>query len=55
MIVALISQHILDDGKIMVNLFTDLLNPTSNSIYQKIGFKKIGQNIHYEFKKKGPG
>lgn len=54
MIVAMISQQILDSGKIMVNLFTDLLNPTSNSIYQKIGFTKIGQNIHYEFKKK-PG
>jgi predicted GNAT family acetyltransferase len=55
MVVAMISQQILDSGKKMVNLFTDLLNPTSNSIYQKIGFIKIGQNIHYEFKKKGPG
>jgi uncharacterized protein len=47
--VAALSQMILDDGKLFCNLFTDLLNPTSNSIYQKVGYKKIGESMHYEF------
>lgn len=47
--VALLSEKIIFNGKKVVNLFTDLTNPTSNAIYQKIGFKKIGQNIHYDF------
>ena len=34
------------------SLFTDLSNPTSNSIYQKIDYTKIGQNIHFDFSKK---
>jgi len=33
-IVAHLSQRMLDNGKSFCNLFTDLLNPTSNSIYQ---------------------
>ncbi|MBC7712439.1 MAG: GNAT family N-acetyltransferase [Rhizobacter sp.] len=48
-VVALTAQKILDDGKKFVTLFTDLTNPTSNSIYQKVGFVKIGQNIHFDF------
>jgi predicted GNAT family acetyltransferase len=47
--VALLSQKIIHQGKKFANLFTDLSNPTSNSIYQKIGFVKIGQNIHFDF------
>jgi RimJ/RimL family protein N-acetyltransferase len=52
-VVALLSDKIIKDGKKCANLFTDLTNPTSNSIYQKIGFIKIGQNIHYNFIKIG--
>jgi predicted GNAT family acetyltransferase len=47
--VALLSGKIMNDGKKFANLFTDLTNPTSNFIYQKIGFVKIGQNIHFDF------
>ncbi|MDD4976788.1 MAG: GNAT family N-acetyltransferase [Bacteriovorax sp.] len=47
--VALLSEKIILGGKKFTNLFTDLTNPTSNSIYQKIGFVKIGQNIHFDF------
>lgn len=47
--VALLSDMIMKNGKKFVSLFTDLTNPTSNSIYQKIGYKKIGQNIHFDF------
>lgn len=48
-IVACLSQKMLDNGKQFCNLFTDLLNPTSNSIYQKIGYKKIGESMHFNF------
>lgn len=35
--------------KIFASLYTDLKNPTSNSIYQKIGYVKIGENKHYDY------
>jgi len=37
-LVACLSQHLLDQGYDFVTLFTDLDNPTSNSIYMKIGY-----------------
>ncbi len=40
-LVAHLSQHLLDLGYKFVNLFTDLENPTSNSIYQKIGYHPV--------------
>ena len=40
-LVARLSQHLLDSGYEFVNLFTDLENPTSNSIYQKIGYHPV--------------
>jgi predicted GNAT family acetyltransferase len=52
-VVALLASKVKNDGKKFASLFTDLTNPTSNSIYQKIGFIKIGQNIHYDFVEKG--
>ena len=39
--VAALSQRILDEGKEFCTLFTDLANPTSNSIYQKIGYRPV--------------
>jgi len=39
--VAALSQGILDSGKQYCTLFTDLANPTSNSIYQKIGYEPV--------------
>ena len=30
-------------------LYTDMLNPTSNKIYQEIGYRKIADSIHVEF------
>ncbi|MFZ7132177.1 MAG: GNAT family N-acetyltransferase [Eubacteriales bacterium] len=39
--VAQSSQRVLDMGYKYVSLFTDLSNPISNSIYQKIGYKPI--------------
>jgi len=40
-LVAAASQAQLDRGKTFVFLFTDLANPTSNHIYQEIGYEPI--------------
>lgn len=47
-IVAALSDRCLKSGKKFCNLFTDLLNPTSNSIYQKIGYRQIGESKHFK-------
>jgi uncharacterized protein len=39
--IAELTQLMLDGGKTFCCLFTDLENPTSNSIYQKIGYQPI--------------
>lgn len=44
-----VTQEIFKSGKKFANLFTDLSNPTSNSIYQKIGFRKIADSTHVDF------
>lgn len=47
--VAQISQIALDKGFTKSVLYTDLLNPTSNSIYQKIGYKAICDSLMLRF------
>lgn len=47
--VAALSQRLLDDGRLFCYLFTDLDNPTSNSIYQKIGYRRVGEFASYRF------
>ncbi len=47
--VARISQMALDKGYRRCVLYTDLLNPTSNSIYQKIGYKAVCDSLMLEF------
>jgi hypothetical protein len=46
---AMLSQLILDSGKKYCMLFTDLANPTSNSIYQKIGYRPVCDYNEYIF------
>ena len=48
-LVARLSQHLLDSGYQFVNLFTDLANPTSNSIYRKIGYHPVCDFRMYAF------
>ena len=48
-IVAKLTQKLLDEGKSKCNLFTDLKNPTSNSIYQKVGYRFLGESMHFDF------
>jgi len=47
--VAALSQRILDAGWQFCALFTDLANPTSNSVYQKIGYRPVGDFDEYDF------
>jgi predicted GNAT family acetyltransferase len=48
-LVAALSQHLLDQGWRFITLFTDQANPTSNSIYQKIGFRPVCDFAEYRF------
>jgi len=47
--VAALSQHLLNEGWAYCTLFTDLANPTSNSIYQKIGYRPVCDFAQYSF------
>jgi len=48
-LVAEISKRMLAQGYEIVHLFTDLANPTSNKIYQEIGFRPVCDYHQYEF------
>ena len=39
---AALTQRLLDEGRRFCFLYTDLANPTSNSIYQRIGYEPVG-------------
>jgi len=49
-VVAKLSQRCLDSGKEFCTLYTDLSNPTSNSVYQQVGFNPIADvvDIHFD-------
>jgi RimJ/RimL family protein N-acetyltransferase len=48
-LVAALSQHLLDGGRRFCFLFTDLANPTSNSIYPRIGYRPIADFRDVDF------
>ncbi|MES2803240.1 MAG: GNAT family N-acetyltransferase [Bdellovibrionota bacterium] len=48
-LVAGTSQLMLNNGKSFCVLYTDLANPTSNKIYQNIGYEEIATSVHYIF------
>ena len=48
-LVAGVSQRQLDDGRMYCFLFTDLANPTSNKIYQDIGYEPVCDVDEYRF------
>jgi len=48
-LVARLSSKLLHEGKEKCNLVTDLTNPTSNSIYKKIGYKLVAESQFYKF------
>ncbi|MDQ1654805.1 MAG: hypothetical protein QOI35_4005 [Cryptosporangiaceae bacterium] len=43
-VTAAVSQRALDSGAHTCMLYTDLANPTSNAIYQAIGYRRIGDS-----------
>ncbi len=47
--VAGVSQYLLDSGRKFCTLFTDLANPTSNHIYQAIGYEPVCDVDEYKF------
>lgn len=47
--VAAVCRDILKGGYEFCTLYTDLSNPTSNSIYMKIGFKPVCDSVEYSF------
>lgn len=48
-LVAEVSKELLSRGYELTNLFTDLSNPTSNKIYQEVGYKPVADYHQYEF------
>lgn len=48
-LVAALSQQLLDEGRQFCFLYTDLANPISNSIYQKIGYRPVTDVDMYRF------
>ncbi len=47
--VLLLTKKLLSDGYSFCSLYTDLSNPTSNSIYMKIGYVPIGNALEIDF------
>jgi predicted GNAT family acetyltransferase len=45
--VAALSQQALDQGVELVMLYTDRTNPTSNKIYEAIGFRHVGDAMEW--------
>ena len=52
-LVAEVSKELLSRGFEFTNLFTDLANPTSNKIYQEVGYKPVADYHQYEFVSSG--
>jgi len=48
-LVAALSQTLLDGGRRFCFLYTDLANPTSNAIYERIGYVKIAESAMVAF------
>ncbi|MGW0766689.1 GNAT family N-acetyltransferase [Streptomyces sp. NPDC002676] len=48
-VTAEVSRAALERGAAEVLLFTDLANPTSNALYQRIGYREVADFAAYEF------
>jgi predicted GNAT family acetyltransferase len=44
-----LSQRLLDEGRSYCFLYTDSANPTSNRIYQAIGYERVCDSAMYAF------
>jgi uncharacterized protein len=52
-VVAHLSQTMFDSGYKFCVLYTDLSNPTSNKIYQNVGYCEVSDSKHFIFQKDG--
>jgi predicted GNAT family acetyltransferase len=48
-LVADVSQHVLNRNRSFATLFTDLANPTSNHVYQEVGYNPVCDVDEYKF------
>jgi GNAT superfamily N-acetyltransferase len=48
-VTAALTQRLLDSGRRFCFLYTDLANPTSNSIYQRIGYHAVADSDLWTF------
>ena len=48
-LVAGLSQRLLDEGRQFCFLYTDLANPVSNRIYERLGYLKVCESAEIEF------
>jgi predicted GNAT family acetyltransferase len=48
-VTAAVSQAALDAGAAEVVLYTDLANPTSNSLYQRLGYRPVEDRVVLRF------
>lgn len=46
---AALSRRMLESGLAFCFLYTDLANPTSNAIYQRIGYRPVADSMDWEF------
>ena len=46
---AAVSQAALDAGATQVVLYTDLANPTSNALYQRLGYQPVSDSVQLLF------
>jgi len=49
-LVGCLSQRLLDSGYRFCFLYTDLSNPISNKIYERVGYLRVGQAIDVDFR-----
>ncbi|MFI7410645.1 GNAT family N-acetyltransferase [Streptomyces sp. NPDC049627] len=49
-VTAAVSRAVLTSGVREILLFTDLANPTSNSLYQRIGYRAVADFAAYDFR-----
>jgi predicted GNAT family acetyltransferase len=46
-----VSQAALEAGARHVVLFTDLANPTSNALYQRLGYRPVEDRVELSFRR----
>jgi predicted GNAT family acetyltransferase len=53
-LVAHVSARLLERGRRFCFLYTDLANPTSNAIYERIGYERVCESDEIGFKPRSP-